>query len=177
MKNANLLKTLFFTLLLLFSFSVTKAQENPPVDDTNQVQPPKARPNLLRELGLSKDQMQAIRQLNQEKKIQIEEAQQKAGEARRNLDIAIYADNVNDSEVRMRLEEFQKAQMEVIKIRSTVEYEIRKILTPEQVVRFRQLRQRFAQVRENIQNRRQNNQQNQPPNQPNRFVNRRKPNQ
>lgn len=168
MKNANLLKILFLNLLLTISFSSVKAQENPSNDTPNQGQQIKARPNLLRELGLTPDQMKAIRRLNAEKKADVQEAQRKAAEARRNLDIAIYSDNADDTEVKMRLEEFQNAQMEVIKIRATVEYEIRKILTPEQVVRFRQLRQRFAQVRENIQERRQNNQQNQP----NRFNNR-----
>lgn len=177
MKNANLPKTLFFALLLVFSFSVAKAQENPPVEDTNQVKQPKARPNLLQELGLSADQMQAIRRLNEDKKTQLQEAQQKAGEARRNLDLAIYSDNVNDNEVKLRLEEFQKAQMEVIKIRSTVEYEIRKILTPDQVVRFRELRRRFDEIRENFQNRRKNMRQNQNEVPQNRPGNRRKPNQ
>lgn len=158
MKNANLLKILFLSLLLTISFSSVKAQENPPNDTPNQERQIKARPNLLRELGLTPDQMKAIRRLNAEKKADVQEAQRKAAEARRNLDIAIYSDNADDTEVKMRLEEFQNAQMEVIKIRATVEYEIRKILTPEQVVRFRQLRQRFAQVRENIQERRQNQQ-------------------
>ncbi|KAK0039376.1 periplasmic heavy metal sensor [Biomphalaria pfeifferi] len=121
---------------------------------------------------LTPDQMKAIRRLNAEKKADVQEAQRKAAEARRNLDIAIYSDNADDAEVKMRLEEFQNAQTEVIKIRATVEYEIRKILTPEQVVRFRQLRQRFAQVRENVQERRQNNLQNQRTIPQNRFNNR-----
>jgi len=158
MKNAKLLKILFLSILLTVSFSSVKAQENTPSDTPNQGQQIKARPNLLRELGLTPDQMKAIRRLNAEKKADVQEAQRKAAEARRNLDIAIYSDNADDTEVKTRLEEFQNAQMEVIKIRATVEYEIRKILTPEQVVRFRQLRQRFAQVRENIQERRQNQQ-------------------
>ncbi|MCD9187355.1 MAG: Spy/CpxP family protein refolding chaperone [Pyrinomonadaceae bacterium] len=172
MKNAKLLKILFFSFLLTISFSSVKAQENPPNDIPNQGQPIKARPNLLRELGLTPEQMKAIRRLNAEKKADVQEAQRKAAEARRNLDIAIYSDNTDDAEVKMRLEEFQNAQMEVIKIRSTVEYEIRKLLTPEQVVRFRQLRQRFAEVRENMRERRQNNQQNQRPLPQNRFNNR-----
>lgn len=176
MKNANLLKILFFSLLLTISFSTAKAQETPPNDEPNQVQPPKARPNLLRELGLTPEQMRAIRRLNADKKADVQEAQRKAADARRNLDAAIYADTVNDDEVKMRLEEFQKAQLEVIKIRSSVEYEIRKILTPEQVVRFRALRQRFAEIRENRQERRQNNPQIQRPAQQNRFLNRQRQN-
>lgn len=172
MKKANFPKFLLFIFLLTITFSSVKAQDAPP----NDAQEFKARPNLLRELGLTPDQMKAIRRLNMEKKADVQDAQRKAGEARRNLDLAIYADNINDDEVKMRLAEFQNAQLEVIKIRSNVEYEIRKILTPEQVVRFRQLRQRFAQARENIQERRQNNRQNQQPNQQNRFINRQRQN-
>lgn len=174
MKNANSLKILFFVFLLTISFSSVKAQETPPTEVENSAQIIKARPNLLRELGLTPDQMKAIRRLNMEKKADLQEAQQKAAEARRNLDFAIYSDTANDNEVKLRLDEFQKAQLEVIKIRSMVEYEIRKILTPDQVVRFRQLRQRFAQTRENIQERRQNNRQNPRPIQQNRFLNRKK---
>lgn len=176
MKKANFPKFLLFIFLLTITFSSVKAQDAPPNDQPNYAQELKARPNLLRELGLTPDQMKAIRRLNMEKKADVQDAQRKAGEARRNLDLAIYADNINDDEVKMRLAEFQNAQLEVIKIRSNVEYEIRKILTPEQVVRFRQLRQRFAQARENIQERRLNNRQNQQPNQQNRFINRQRQN-
>ena len=170
MKKLNFLIFLTITLILTFSLAV-KAQD----EAGEEFRPStirQARPNLLRELGLSREQMQAIRRLNAERKIQMQEAQQMLGEARRNLDLAIYADNVNESEVKARLQDFQTAQAEVATIRSTTEFEIRKILTPEQVARFRQLRREFAEKREVLPNRPRNRRQNPPNNQPNRFVNR-----
>lgn len=170
MNKMSMPKFLFFCCLLTISFSSANAQETPPSDNANQTQRPNTRPNLLRELGLTREQMQEIRRLNAEKKIQVEEAQRRAAEARRNLDAAIYADDSNDADVKMRLQEFLAAQSEVIKIRSSVEYEIRKILTPDQVARFRELRQRFADTaRERIQQRRENRPPNQRSLQPRRF--------
>lgn len=160
-------KFTFFSFLLIgflsgFSLPVN-AQETPPDAAPKDFQRPKrSRPNLLRELGLSPEQMQAIRRLNAEKKVQIEEAQRRLTEARRSLDAAIYAENANEAAVAERLREFQDAQAEVAKIRTATEFEIRKILTPEQVARFREIRRRFGEKRDNFQNRRRNRRQ--PPN-------------
>ncbi len=165
----------FLLILLVLTFSLAvRAQEdqinNQP--DNEMKRRVDKRPNVLRELGLSREQMQAIRRLNGERKLQMQEAQRKLADARKNLDMAIYADAVNDSEVQARLKEFQNAQAEAAAIRLNTEYGIRKILTPEQVVRFRQLRQRFAAMREDFQNRPKNQPSNNPVNRPNRLLNR-----
>ena len=112
------------------------------------------RPNLLGELGLSPVQIDQIKQINQNRKPQIEEAQRRLREANRALDAAIYADTANASEVNSRLSDFQAAQAEVARIRFTSELSIRNVLTPEQLGRFRELRQRFASRRQNAQERR-----------------------
>jgi len=73
--------------------------------------------------------------------------------ANRGLVAGIYADQGNDADVKSRFKELQLAQADVARIRFMNELSVRKILTPEQLVRFRELRQRFEQVRENIEKR------------------------
>ena len=121
-----------------------------------QPTPDQQRPNLLQQLGLTPDQARQIRQINQQRKPQIDEAQSRVREANMALDKAIYADNVDESEVQARITDLQKAQAEVARIRFTNELAIRRILTPEQLGRFRELRQQFAaKAREEMQERRQ----------------------
>ena len=112
------------------------------------------RPNLLRELGLSREQLQEIRRMNQARRPLMEEATRKLREANRALDIAIYADSLNESDVAARLRDFQLAQSEVAKLRFQGELELRKILNPEQLNKFRALREQFGTRREMRQNRR-----------------------
>lgn len=170
------IKFLFTILSLFFCFGIVPAQDNfddgnPPRDEQPQ------RPNLLRELGLTPEQVQEIRTINQANRQNLRAAQEKVGEARRNLDQAIYSEKTDEAMVKQRLKEFQDAQAEIARIRAFTEFSIRKILTPEQLVRFRELRQRFEQIRRERQqqnpnplrmrqmrrNQRQNNDRQQPP--------------
>ena len=112
------------------------------------------RPNLLTELGLSQEQLQEIRRMNRARRPLMEEATSKLREANRALDMAIYADSLNESDVADRLRDFQLAQGEVAKLRFQGELELRKILTAEQLNKFRALRERFGRRREMRQNRR-----------------------
>ncbi|MFM9905252.1 MAG: Spy/CpxP family protein refolding chaperone [Pyrinomonadaceae bacterium] len=115
-----------------------------------QNQPQDVRGNALRQLGLSKEQIQQIRRLNMERKPLMDEAQRRFREANRALDEAIYADQVNDADVQNRLREVQLSQAEVAKVRYMNELSVRRILTQEQLIRFRELRQRFEKARENL---------------------------
>ncbi len=110
-------------------------------------QPRDMRNNMLRRLGLSADQIKQIQRLNQERKPLMNEAQMRFRKANRALDEAIYADAVNNVDVQARLQEVHLAQAEVAQIRYMNELEVRKILTPEQLVRFREMRTRFERTR------------------------------
>ncbi|MFL6373702.1 MAG: Spy/CpxP family protein refolding chaperone [Pyrinomonadaceae bacterium] len=124
--------------------------------ETPREAPQDTRPNLMQQLGLTPDQLRQIRQLNQQRKPQIEEAQGRVKQANQALDAAIYSDNVDEAEVKARLSDLQQAEAEVARIRFTNELAIRRILTPEQLGRFRELRQQFAAAaREEVQKRRQ----------------------
>ncbi|MEO6590117.1 MAG: periplasmic heavy metal sensor [Pyrinomonadaceae bacterium] len=139
------IKLLFTILVLLCCFGIVAAQENQP--DDNPPPNEQRRPNLLRELGLSQEQVSQIREINQSNRQNIRAAQQKVGDARIKLDQAIYAEKVDESSVQIRLREFQDAQAEIAKIRAVTEFAIRKVLTADQLLRFRELRQRFEQFK------------------------------
>jgi Spy/CpxP family protein refolding chaperone len=155
MKHATLFP--FFLAVLLVLPVATFGQEAPPRGDVRpDDQRDMRRPNLLAELGLAPEQIQQIRRMNQERRPKMQEARRRMGEAQRNLDMAIYADTlVSDAEFQARLKEFQAAEAELARLRFEGEFIVRKVLTPEQLVRFRELRRRFAEAaRDRFPNRR-----------------------
>jgi len=137
------------TLILgfLFAFSAMGQDVKP---DPAAAQPGNG--NLLEQLGLTPDQVREIRQLNKQRKPAMEGAKLRVVNANRDLDAAIYADNVDEAQVNAQLAELQIAQADVARIRFTNELAIRRILTPEQLGRFRDLRR---QVETAMQGRRQ----------------------
>lgn len=127
---------------MLAALIAVPAQETP-VD--NQNQNPPARPfKIFEELGLTPDQVQQIRRINQERKPIVQAAQVRWREANRRLDIAIYADDSTEDQVKELTRIAQFAQSELLKERTITEFQIRRVLTPEQLVKFRQLRQMLA---------------------------------
>jgi Spy/CpxP family protein refolding chaperone len=93
--------------------------------------------------------------MNQERRPAMMRAQHRMREANRALDMAIYADTVSDADFQTRLNEFRSAQSELARLRFESELAVRKLLTPDQLVRFRELRRKFAEAREsNMRNRR-----------------------
>jgi Spy/CpxP family protein refolding chaperone len=143
-------------LLAMFCLPVALiAQDSGPdiVDDARSEQAKMRRPDLFRELGLSEEQMQTLRRLNMDRKPVEQQARRRFQEASRELNFAIYADAVNDAVFQARLKDFQDAQAELARIKFSNELAVRKILTPEQLGKFRELRRRFAEARENMKNR------------------------
>lgn len=151
MKKFDCISFIFTILLVIVSFSAVKAQDETPSQDASPENFNQARrPNLLAELDLSPNQIQQIRRINADKRPLVREAQQKWREANRRLDKAIYADNANEAEIQVRLKDAQNAQAELTKIRSATEYAVRQILTPDQLVKFREIRQSFKERMENL---------------------------
>ena len=139
---------LLLTVTILF-VSTGLAQDQPPSDlgrpagDGPRHTDEGRRPNLLRELGLSNDQLEQIRKMNVERKPQMEAAQRSLRESIAALDAAIYADSVDQETVSLRIKDFQAAQAEIARIRFNSELTVRQLLTPEQLIKFRELRKRF----------------------------------
>lgn len=141
-------------LAVCFTWTV-RGQDEDPADIAANFADRPARPNLLEALGLTPDQIRQIRAMNRERKPVMEAAQQRLREANRTLDAAIYGDTLDESEVQARLAAFMQAQAEVARIRFQSEVQLRKILRPEQLTKFRMLRARMARARENLKQRRQ----------------------
>ena len=140
-----------FLLAVLLTASLPGfAQETSPSESGSQDERvDNNRPNLFAELGLSPDQIQRIRRINQERRPMLMEAQRRLRMANQALDTAIYQDTVIDGEFQARLKERQAAQADLVRLRFESELFIRKILTADQLIRFRELRQKFAETRGN----------------------------
>lgn len=153
--------------LLLFAmmFAVPLlAQDEPGGDPQRQAANQQPQVNMLRQLGLNREQIQRLQQINRTRKPLMDAAQEKLRSANRLLDEAIYADEVSDADVQARLKDVQLAQAEVFRVRFTSELAIRRMLTPEQLVRFRNLRQRFERARQEAEERRTRVRDNEPQN-------------
>lgn len=144
------IKTAFFAITTLLSIGLAAVAAQEPVSNEMQpaMKPGEIRNNAIRQLGLSRDQLQQIRRLNMDRKPQMDAAQMRLREANQALDEAIYSDTVNEAEFQRRLRDFQAAQAEVARIRFAGEFGVRRVLTPDQLVRFRRLRQRFEDARQ-----------------------------
>lgn len=173
MKKYNFITLILTGFLIAFSILSAHAQEEmPPADAPAPNFNKKPRPNLLAELELTPNQIQEIRRINQDIKPKRREAQQRVMEAQKALDEAIYSDSVDEADIQARLKTLQLAQAEIIKMRSMTEFAVRRILNPEQLARFRELRRRFMEGAEN----RLDKPKNVPFNNPNRrFNNRQRP--
>lgn len=104
--------------------------------------------DLFRALNLSADQqaqIKAIRRQNREARILAAERLQRA---QRELDEAIYADNVNEAIVGARRSELAAAQSESVRIETQGQLNIRRVLTPEQLAALRTLRQQARTARQ-----------------------------
>lgn len=142
MEKFKIVTAIFFGVLFFFPPSAVQAQEEKPLE-FEQKSNRKPRPNLLAELNLTSEQIREIRRINQENRPSIRLAQQRLRDANRNLDKAIYADNIDEAALQILVRELQNAQIEVIKLRSTSELAVRRILTAQQLAKFRELRQKF----------------------------------
>jgi Spy/CpxP family protein refolding chaperone len=151
------MKRSYLLFLLISALGIAMASSVPGQEPAAEAAEPAAKseqrkPDLLLELGLSQEQVQQIRVINRDKKPVMEAANRRLREANRNLDQAIYANTVDDSLVEARLAEFQAAQADVVRLRFMNELAVRKLLTPDQLAKFIELRRRFMQAK-NQQNR------------------------
>lgn len=146
---------IFFLILLTTVLPVAVAAQDETPTDAKNTDRPNAQVRMLAELGLTREQIQQIRRINAERKPLIADAQIRLREANRELDRAIYSETASEDDIKLKMKDAQLAQAEVIKVRTMTEYLIRRVLTPEQLEKFRQLRERMMQRRsEPLENRR-----------------------
>src|SRR6266576_1547903 len=109
------------------------------------------------ELNLSPHQIQKIRAINAELKDQRQAAGMKLRQAQRALAEAVESPTANESLIEQRSHELADAQATTIRLRSLTEARILQVMTPEQRIRLREMRQRNQAAR------RESNQQQQLP--------------
>jgi Spy/CpxP family protein refolding chaperone len=144
------MKSTLKTILIILAtalLAVAVAAQDDPTSDKKIADRPNPPVRILAELGLTREQIQQIRRINAERKPLITDAQLKLREANRELDLAIYSETASEDDIKLKMKDVQSAQAEVIKVRTLTEYLIRKVLTPEQLDKFRQLRERMMQRR------------------------------
>ena len=153
-------KTFLFLIAMLICASSAAAQDVKPAEpptqtaDQRPIGIPSGNPgtntlgtSTLRQLGLTDEQMQQIRKLRTPTLRLSIEAHKRVREATRLLDEAVYADYADDADIQNKLQQLQQAQAEVAKLRYLNELAVRRILTQEQLVRFREMRQRYEEMR------------------------------
>jgi Spy/CpxP family protein refolding chaperone len=137
-------------LLLTVSGSIqAQTGEQQQTGDTVQTQTNQA-DQMLGPLNLSSDQVQKIRSINAELKDERQAANFRLRTAQRALREAIQSPTPDETLISQRSKEVADAQANTIRLRSLTESRILQVLTPEQRVKLRELRQQ-AMIRRNQQ--------------------------
>src|ERR1051325_1395404 len=145
-------------LMILGSTVGALAQTTPP---QTQIEPAPTQTQItqaqqvpdFRALNLTPEQVQKIRAINQELKDERQAANLKLRQAQRALAEAVESPTPDEALISQRSREVAEAQANTIRLRSLTEARILQVLTPDQRVKLREMRQR------NLANRRLNQQQ------------------
>ena len=138
-----LLKFVMVSALLLTvtgSMKAQTAQQQQAAGDTAQTQTNQA-DQMLGPLNLSSDQIQRIKSINAELKDERQAANMRLRMAQRGLREAIQSPTPDETLISQRSKEVADAQANTIRLRSLTESRILQVLTPEQRVKLRELRQ------------------------------------
>lgn len=146
-----------FLMLLLMILATAATAQNDVTNDFDRPadndQPPRQE-RLAEFLGLSAEQIAQIQMIRREQAPLMRDARIRQREARSKLDEVIYADQFDEMTVQLHLRQFLEAQAEVTRLRLMNELTLRRILTPEQLVKFRNVRERMKKRAQRQQNRR-----------------------
>lgn len=137
-------------VLLIFTFGANAAAQedeaSPTPDEAAEARPQNA--DLLQDLNLSPEQKEQLRQIRQQTAADGRFVTQRVRRARRALDEAIYSPDASEAIIEKRAREFAAAQAEQIRLRSLTELKVRRVLSPNQLQTFLNLRrQAFARQR------------------------------
>jgi len=141
--------SLAIAFLLACAFSSTQAQTTAPptqTQDTSATQTTQT-PNLQTELGLTPDQIQKWRALNQDLGPQERAGTQKVRQAKRALTDAMESPTPNEEVIKQRAKELADAQSAMTQLQALRQARVLQILTPEQRVKLREIRQRDQALR------------------------------
>ena len=152
MKKIKPLRIFILTIFILLSVSLVQAQEGNNFEEkTDQ---PNRGDNIVKLLDLTPEQIQQIQMIRREIQPRLRIARIRQRDAREKLDEAIYADAFDEVAVQLYLKDFLQAQVEVNKLRFQNEMAFRNVLTPQQLVTFRNIRNNMKKNRIRRQNNR-----------------------
>ena len=148
-RNLTVILSIAFVLLgtSVAAFAQTTQIQNQ--TDPSQAQNAQAQNqgNELRLLGLTPDQIQKIRAINIDLKDERQAANMKLREAQRALADVVESPTPDEALIAQRSREVAEAQANTIRLRSLTEARILQVLTPEQRIRLREMRQRNLALR------------------------------
>lgn len=143
---------ILFPVILLMAMVAVQARaqdpapQNPIAPAQTQANQPGQLPDFA-ELNLSPDQIQKIRAINAELKEQRQAANMKLRQAQRALAEAVESPTANESLIEQRSHELADAQATTIRLRSLTEARVLQVMTPEQRIKVREIRQRNQALR------------------------------
>lgn len=130
----------FAFALLLLCAPQTPAQDAARQQPTEEATPADASASLLSQLNLTAAQVAQMRELREQSVPQARELTRRLNQARRALDESIYSDALDEALVEQRAREVSEAQAALVRLRAQTELRVRRVLTPEQLQTFRDLR-------------------------------------
>lgn len=144
-------KWIFFAAILLLSVVGVHVSAQSPASQ-NQIEPAQTQtqanqPPDFAQLNLSPEQIQKIRAINAELKDQRQAAGMKLRQAQRALAEAVESPTPNETLIGQRSHELADAQASTIRLRSLAESRILQVMTPEQRIRLREMRQQNQALR------------------------------
>ena len=146
-KNPRAFRILIALALLTSALAVhTRAQTQDQQNTNAQTQTTQA-DQMLGPLNLSPDQIQKIRGINAELRDERQAANFRLRTAQRALAEAIQSPTPDEALIAQRSKEVADAQANTIRLRSLTEARVLQVLTPEQRVKLREIRQRNQAMR------------------------------
>jgi Spy/CpxP family protein refolding chaperone len=121
-------------------------QQAAPAQQQQATSPTAQSGELMSQLNLTQDQVEKIKAIREEQKEARKAVNRRVQVARRALDEAIYLNDPDDATVEARARELADAQADALRLQSIGELRIRRVLTPEQLVTFRELRRQARQA-------------------------------
>lgn len=153
----NKLATVVFTALLstvalLNAAAIAAGQQNP--NEPPQTQGVQIRPSgdPIRQLNLTPEQVEKIRAIREQGKDERFALNQRLRQAQLALDDAIEADNSTEALIDQRARDLAEVQVAATRMRAITEIRIRRLLTPEQLIKLRALRQQALNFRQERRN-------------------------
>lgn len=103
---------------------------------------------LMRALNLTPEQRAQIAQIRRETEEQAAQLNFRLRRARRALEQAIYSEHADESAIQQRTKEVADAEAARAQMRTDAELKVRRVLTPEQLSVFREMRRQAQQARQ-----------------------------